>query len=299
MKYLLCYIALFIGTILSAQPKTVIIDADTGNEVDDPYAIARALVEPSWKVVGLNSTQWQITHWNIPKTMENSYRLNGMITTYMGLNEMVPVNKGAETRLFDWGPKEQPSRSALEIIKYAHQMPEGEKLHVIALGALTNVASAILMDPKIEDKIALYWLGTKYNFEEGYLTKVDFNCSMDIQAVDVLFNSMVEMHVFPVSLANQMTFDWAETNEKLKGKHDLFDFLINRWYNHLDAGRYERVIWDLTIVDALIFPEKVEEVKVLTSKENGGREVYYYKSFDSDFFRNDFFETLLNWAKTN
>lgn len=288
-KRIFLFLAILGCLSIQAQQKKVIIDADTGNEVDDLYAIVRGLVEPTWDVVGLNSTQWQITHWNIHKTMENSYRLNTMLVAYLGLNEEIRVNKGAEQRLFDWGKKEQPSTSALEIIKHAHNMPEGEKLYVVALGALTNVASAILMDPTITDKIVLYWLGTKYNFEEGYLTKMDFNCVMDIQAVDVLMHSDVEWHIFPVSLASQMTFDWDETKSCLEGKHEVFDFLLHRWYNHLDNGRQTRVIWDLTIIDALIYPEKVEELKVTTSKENGSREVYYYKSFDPEFFREDFY----------
>ena len=191
-KKILFFLVIFGSISLHAQQKKVIIDADTGNEVDDLYAIVRGLVEPTWDVVGLNSTQWQITHWNIDKTMENSYRLNTVLVSYLGMNDEVKVNKGAEQRLFDWGEKHQPSTSALEIIKHAHSMPEGEKLYVIALGALTNVASAILMDETISDKIALYWLGTKYNFEEGYLTKMDFNCMMDMQAVDVLMHSNVE-----------------------------------------------------------------------------------------------------------
>ncbi len=47
-----------------AQSKTrILIDADTANEVDDLYAIVRALIEPKFDVVGLNSTQWQISHY--------------------------------------------------------------------------------------------------------------------------------------------------------------------------------------------------------------------------------------------
>lgn len=46
--------------IVCAQEKTIlIIDADTGNEVDDLYAIVRGLIEPSFKVIGLSSAQWQ------------------------------------------------------------------------------------------------------------------------------------------------------------------------------------------------------------------------------------------------
>ncbi len=37
--------------------RQVIIDADTANEVDDPYAIVRAFAEPNWEVLALNATQ--------------------------------------------------------------------------------------------------------------------------------------------------------------------------------------------------------------------------------------------------
>ena len=48
-------------TILMAQKQNVWIDADTGNEVDDIYAIIRLLNEPKVKVVGLSSA-----HFNNP-----------------------------------------------------------------------------------------------------------------------------------------------------------------------------------------------------------------------------------------
>ena len=40
----------------------VLLDADTGNEVDDLYALVRGLIEPDWDVVGINATQWQASH---------------------------------------------------------------------------------------------------------------------------------------------------------------------------------------------------------------------------------------------
>jgi len=44
-----------IAISLSAQQKKIILDADTGNEVDDLYAIVRALIEPSWDITALNA----------------------------------------------------------------------------------------------------------------------------------------------------------------------------------------------------------------------------------------------------
>jgi hypothetical protein len=67
----------------------------------------------------------------------------------------------------------------------------------------------------------------------------------------------------------------------------------------MDGARSSRTIWDLTIIDALLFPDKVEEVKIKTSPENGSREVFYYKSIDADFFRNDFYNSLLEYLEVN
>lgn len=108
--------------------------------------------------------------------MENSHRINAVLVGYLGVD--VPTKRGGVNRMFDWGDKAQHSAAAYEIIKQAHAMPEGEKLMVVALGALTNVASAIFIDPSIESKISLYWLGT--NLEDGVIYNTDFNCVMDI-----------------------------------------------------------------------------------------------------------------------
>ena len=156
-----------------SQNKTpVILDADTGNEVDDLYAISRALIEPSWDILALNATQWQTSHWAIPESMENSHRLNQVILGYLDLP--VKTRRGGIARMYDWGDKAQHSAAAYEIIKQAKNMKEGQKLTVIALGALTNVASAIYINPDIESKIKLYWLGTSYDFENEVLTTIDF-----------------------------------------------------------------------------------------------------------------------------
>ncbi len=94
-----------------------------------------------------------------------------------------------------------------------------------------------------------------------------------------------------------MVFNWQETEEKFKGKHDLLDFLLQRWYNHLDGGRGERTIWDLALIQAIIHPQLAEEVKIKTSKEKGDREIWMYKSIDADKMREEFFEEVLEYVK--
>lgn len=297
MKNLLWILLLCIcSSGIPAQSKIpVIIDADTGNEVDDLYALARALIEPSWDILALNATHWQTAHWSIPKTMENSHRLNQVLTAE--LNTPVLLRRGAMARMFDWGDLAQHSAAAYEIIKQAKQMPEGQKLTVIALGALTNVASAIYIDPSITSKINLYWLGTTYDFEQGIQKQLDFNCMMDIRALDVVLQSDTEFHILPVSVASAMTFKYDETIAAFDESSTLQNFLLERWYNHLDTGRKKRTIWDLALIQWVIHPEMVEEVTIRTSKEHGDRAVFYCKSIDAEKMKEEFFKTLNDYLE--
>ena len=269
----------------------LILDADTGNEVDDLYAIARALIEPSWEVLALNATQWQTSHWAEPQSMENSHRLNQVLLGHMGLS--IKTRRGGAARMYDWGDKAQHSAAAYEIIQHAKSMPAGQKLTVVALGALTNVASAVYIDPAIESRIRLYWLGTNYDFEAGILNRTDFNSVMDVQALDHLLHSDVEMHVMPHSVAIGMDFSYAETEAQLRGTHPLGDYLVDRWYDHLDGLRKSRWIWDLALIEAMIHPEWAEKVTITTSKDNGSKQMMYYKAIEADKMKAEFFEKLL------
>ncbi len=171
-------------------------------------------------------------------------------------------------------------------------MPPGQKLTIIALGALTNVASAIYIDPSIETKLNLYWLGSTYDFEQDILKRQDFNCVMDVQALEILLMSKVEMHVIPVNVAAQMELDFAETKQAFKDKHQLGKVLLDRWFNHIDGGRQKRTIWDLALIQAMIYPEWAEEVMITTSKDNGNKTMFYYKSIDATKMKAEFFERL-------
>ena len=97
--------------------KTIVLDADTANEVDDIYAIVAALNIADWNIVALNATQWQTSHWTSPNAMEDSHRLNQVIVGYMGTN--TPTKRGGVARMYDWGDKAQHSAAAYEIIKQA------------------------------------------------------------------------------------------------------------------------------------------------------------------------------------
>ena len=51
-----------------------------------------------------------------------------------------------------------PSNAVSDLIERALK-PSDKPLYVVAIGAITNIASAILIEPKIIDKIVVVWLG--------------------------------------------------------------------------------------------------------------------------------------------
>jgi purine nucleosidase len=299
MKKLLSLLVLIsmVFAIQAQEKRRVILDADTANEVDDLYAIVRGLIEPTWEVVGLNATQWQISQWATARSMEDSHRLNDVLVSYLNMGNRVTLNRGAEGRLYDWGVMSRPSAASRFIINEAHKMPEGKKITVIALGSLTNVASAIMEDPSIIDKIELHWLGSSYDFEQGIMTNLDFNSMMDIRAFYTLINSRVEMHIIPSNEAARMRMEYAETVRHFQGQHDLLDFLIQIWFNHFDSGREWRTIWDLALIQAIIHPDMAEKTLVRTSREKGNREVWMYRNIDARRMTDEFYKTTVNHLK--
>jgi hypothetical protein len=113
----------------------------------------------------------------------------------------------------------------------------------------------------------------------------------------VLDTQGLETHIMPGNVAAAMTFDMQQCREQFAGKNDLLDFLYRRWVNHRDGGRYSRTIWDLSVIEALVHPEWVEEVQVAGPPENGSRTVHVYKSISAAEMIDDFYETIKDFYR--
>lgn len=62
------------------------------------------------------------------------------------------VYQGSRNYLID-EETPQPSPAAEHLVQLANDLPEGEQLYVAAIGAITNVASAILWIPPLQLKL--------------------------------------------------------------------------------------------------------------------------------------------------
>ncbi len=290
---LLCFVAfLIIHASAVAEKIPVIIDADTANEVDDVYALARAIVDPRLDILALNSTQWQASHWAVENTQEQSHRVNRRLMALYDRKD-IPLPRGSRDRLHDWGQDvAQHSAAAYNIIETSKDFSPENKLNVLALGALTNVASALLIAPEIAPNIRLYYLGMRYDFEKEIWHKTTFNCIMDPHALNVALDAAeLEMIVVPNNVAIQLQINYHVVRDSFSGT-DAGKFIYERWKHHLDGSYPNRTIWDLGPLQAMTDPDTVEMIEVQTPPDNTSRMITVVRDLDGAAIIDDFVEVV-------
>jgi hypothetical protein len=114
------------------------------NEADDQFAIVHALLSPSLDVRGLIAAHFGTSRSD--RSMEESRSEIDLLLDLMGLEEEVAVANGAPTPISDERTP-RDSKGAQLIIAESKLASAQEPLFVAFLGPLTDMASAILLDP--------------------------------------------------------------------------------------------------------------------------------------------------------
>ena len=183
--------------------------------------------------------------------MERSYQ---EILKLLRLSKLeCPVYRGSDRYL----PDEQTpvaSDAAKHLTELAMRYSPEKPLYVVAIGAITNVASALLMKPEIADNIVVVWLGG--NALEWH-DNIEFNIHQDVASARVVFASGAPLVMLPcLGVVSAFTSTEPELTYWLKGKNDLCDYLVQHTVeaaNEYAKGRvWSRVIWDVTTVGWLL-----------------------------------------------
>lgn len=290
-----------------APVKTFILDADTGNEMDDLYAIVRSLIDEDVKLIALTSAHFNNVQlvtdslWNIyPTAGINTVKISQDINESLleGLKkDDIPHPQGCDRIVgYSWGYYEGapvPTSDAVDfIIHEAKEHNPENKLNILCVGPVTNVAAAILREPGIEKNIRLFSLSMKYDEENKAWDKNSFNARNDINALDLVLNNVdLEFIVIPGNVSRTLTFRRDETLERLgRWEHPVTDILAKRW-DEVSAGD-SWIMWDLALVEAVIHPEMATLQKIPAPPENGSREIYVYTDIDEDKMRDEFWRLM-------
>ncbi len=162
------------------------------------------------------------------------------------------------------GPESAIQSSGVDrIIEIAHQADE--VLYVVAIGCLTNVASALLLAPDLVGKIVVIWTAG-YPSTDERSNQAALNLVQDVHATRVVFDSGVPLVYMPGYLiGQQLSLSQPEMHAWVKGSGPLGDLLVDLYDNNplhplMGIGdHYGRtwVIWDLICLAWLLDPELV------------------------------------------
>lgn len=234
----------------------VVLDTDAFNEVDDQFAISYLLKNSDrLHTVALYAAPFRNENSDSPGDgMEKSYRELSHILTLAGRADLISCSyRGSDA----WLPDEETpilSDAARDLCERAMHYTSAAPLTVVAIGAITNIASALLLRPEIADRIKVVWLG---GHDRAFTDTAEFNMRQDYAAARVVMSRAASFVQLPCcGVVHAFTLSKADLEVFLLGKNPLADYLAKntiRTAESYAAGKpWTRVIWDVTAIAYLL-----------------------------------------------
>ena len=283
----------------------VVLDTDTYNEIDDQFALSYMIKSDDKLNV---KAVYAAPFFNEKSTgpadgMEKSYHEILKVLDLLERKDLKEsVFRGSDRYL---SSETEPvlSEAAKDLAERAMTYTEEDPLYVVAIGAITNVASALIMKPEIKDRMVVIWLG---GHAHHWPENTEFNLHQDIAAARIIFGCGVPFVQLPcMGVVSAFTVSGADLANHLKGKNALCDYLAENVFEEVkgycDSPVWSRVIWDVTAVAWLLDETFMSDVIVHSPiPEYDGRYAFddrrhfmkYVYHIDRDVLLRDLFDKL-------
>ena len=281
-----------------ANRARVIVNTDAKNEADDQYAIVHAILTPSFELHGIIPAHFGTRRGS--ESMAESRAEVDRLLDLMRLTGTIRVADGAPAALPGAGT---PVRSpGAELIVEEALRDDPRPLYVAFYGPLTDMASALLMEPRIAERnVVVVWIGGGAWPAGG----PEFNLSNDIHAANVVFRSRLQVWQIPSTVYKLMAVSYAELRAKVYPHGALGRYLVDQlveWNARWVPNPIEyRSLGDSPAVGVIMYPdcgrwelrpapEFSDEMFYLHTGRN--RPIRVYDSVDARFILEDFFAKL-------
>ncbi|MEX2389580.1 MAG: nucleoside hydrolase [Phycisphaeraceae bacterium] len=240
---------------------SMVLDTDTYNEVDDQFALVHALLSPDhMDVEAVHAAPFHNARSSGPADgMARSYDEILRVFDRLGMDPQGRVYRGSDRYL---PAADQPvtSNAAEDLVRRGMADRDGP-LYVLAIGAITNVASALLLEPRLVQRIVVVWLG---GHPYDWPTADEFNLKQDMHASRLIFDSGVPLvHVPCKNVAEHLRTTVPELEASLRGRSRIGDFLCDTVAGyHDDHFAWAKVLWDVATTAWLVDPKWVPSVIV-------------------------------------
>ncbi len=235
------------------QKTKVIIDTDPGigtkeADFDDGVALLLALNSSQIEVVGVTTV-----HGNVPVSVGTK---NALRLIYL-MKKQIKVAQGASCPIILDKPEKmkRPFVEIEDIPKFTPSMEDNlvsefapqfivdtvskskEKITLICIGPLTNIALALIMDPQLKDKIDQIVIMGGAAFYQGNVTPVaEFNVWMDPEAAKIVFTSKIPKVMVGLNVTQKVGFtkkDFLHLKDNADPLSKLFYSSATTWLDYL------------------------------------------------------------------
>ena len=295
----------------------VIFDTDANNELDDQHAMAYLLFnEETFDVKGItvNATH---SGGNIDEQYEEAERI---LKLCQKEGEM-PLFKGANGDFLsireDLANPQHDGAAAVDFIISEAAKMKGEKLVLLAVGKLTNVALALAKSPAIADQLRVVWLGSNYP-EPGEYNQENDTASMTYVLEQNVPFEMVTVRYGKPSGTDAVQVTKEEVNQRMPGKgpriaepitgrhggeyYTFGDYAVNL-FEHIEyyVDPPARALYDMAAVAVVKSPTWGEQRPIACPRLVAGqwqeqpgntRQIILWENFDKEAIIADFYQTL-------
>ena len=181
--------AIIAVAILAADPPRipVVVTTDCGAEVDDQWALAHLALSPEIVIKGVVTTH--APSLKAPGA-ETAAKVAREVFDHMGIKEAPPILAGSSEPLGKDG-KPRDNAGVRLLLDAAKSHSSDDRLTVVMIGAATDVASALLIDPSWADRVRIVAMAF-----DGWPDGGDpWNVKNDVRAWQIVMGSRVPLVV--------------------------------------------------------------------------------------------------------
>jgi purine nucleosidase len=302
----------------------VIFDTDTNNELDDQHALAYLL---------FNGDAFDLAGVTVNST-RNGGRIEGhfaeaeRVMRLCGYTGTLPIYKGANgsfsTIRNQLGNKLSfDGAQAVHFIIEQAKKSSDRKLVVIAVGKLTNLALALMLEPTIADRVRLVWLGSNYP-EPG-----EYNLDNDTASVNYVIRTTIEFEIVTVrygrlSGSDAVRIAQADINRIMTGKGPKISVPVSgrhggsfttfgdysvSLFEHINynGSPPSRALFDMVAVAIVKNPAWGKKIKIPGPKlihnqwvqqRDNPRTITVWENFAKEKILTDFYNTMNHYRRT-
>ena len=242
----------------------VVMDTDTYNEIDDQFAVVQMMLSPErFDVEAIYAAPFFNSRSTGPGDgMELSYEEILRLTERLGRSSENFVFRGVQDYV---GPskKAQEAPAVEDLIARAKASSPDDPLYVIAIGAISNIASALLRAPEIVSSLVVVWLG---GHALEWPDAVEFNLMQDVGGAQVVLDSGVPLVLVPcMGVVSHLHSSVPEIERYIEPHGPIGAFLAMRFKEYSDDHEgWAKEIWDVAPVAWLLNPDWAPSVLVPT-----------------------------------